>query len=249
MSSEIVPGTDAPPAEEQGQPSTEAETEQPEAQQTPSEDSPERLKVELEDVRTQLAAARQELKRVQGTSDKNAASLKKDITALEKSLTNLVSQLLTPEQAKVYEAERILARQNDQSAPAPDLSAEQARFSEWSKATLEREALKWSPDMQAKFEAYLATEEQTPAGWRAALGLTIADARKAEAIKAREDAKKQVEAERARGRSERRQNEPSVDRGGPAAPAQAHKPLRDMNEQEFAAHLEAKNREAASRRR
>lgn len=240
----------APPAEdEQGQTSQEAgeqDTDEQGEPETPP-DPQEALRGDLDSVKADLAEARKELRRVQSGSDSNTAKLTKTIERLAAAQDKLVERLMDADSAKVFRAEQLLS--SGQDTPAFDMQAEQERFGGWATKTLEREGIKWSPEAQQKFEAF-AAEDPTPSGWRTAVAMTVAEIRKEEAKSARDDAKKQVDAEKAKNRRETRQAEAPIDRGGPAGGGRGQtKPLAEMTDDEFNAHIANKNREAAGRQR
>lgn len=133
-------------------------------------------------------------------------------------------------------------------AAPPDAQVQQQQaqqeFAAWSNQTLSAEGFDTNQLPQELVEAYnkRVASAQSPADWRAALGLAVSDYRKVEVEQARKEAtereKRAREDERTKAQNGARKTEPRIDRGQPSA-ASGKSPS-DMTPEEFNAFLVAK---------
>lgn len=192
-------------------------------------------------------AASEAARRAQSAADRNASRLRAEFDRRWTAFEGLATQGMTEEQLRIWKTETENARlRAERDSVDQDSKDEQVKteFQNWATQQLAEEQVSASDPVFSAAWQKRASNAKTPAEWRSALGLAIADYRREEGKKSveteRQKAQRLVDEERKKATNAKRESAGPID-NGPAGSTTQKKPA-DMSEEEFAAYWENKKR-------
>jgi len=212
------------------QPAPEAPSEDQPAPEAPAAPEPSPLENRIAELEAKYATAiaratdaENASRRYQAGAEKRAAELRKELDRLYEEVDSVAAQSLSDEQIAnrklQRKVERMETRPSDNASPEdPNAVTE---FRSWLAPIIQARGINAEdPEFVRSFQQHLGSGS-TPAEWRGAAGLAIADMKEAQAKKVREEQqdaiKRAREEERARITQSTRAAEGRVDRGAPVA--------------------------------
>ena len=245
---EPSPEVDETPADESSTPAEPKDEGQPEPSPEPAYVL--ELRTKLDRAERAANEAREFARRAQGTSDRAAKNLEKEVSKLQKTLEGALTANMTPEEKAQFERDRRLERleaERLETVEKPQ-NGDDPALREWqsfASRALEKVGYKHDdPRIVAAFQE--ANEGSTnPQDWPIALAAAIAKVGRGETEKARTDAQRTADTEKVKERNKQRQSEGKIDRSSPSGSARVR--VDDMTDEEFDKHWEAQKTAAARR--
>jgi len=184
----------------------------------------------VQTLREEMAAARQDARRAQGSSDKNTASLGKRIDRLESLLTKAITSGMSPEERSAFEKDAEIERLRA-AAQAPEVTPQVQSWQNFATRALGAAGLDAKDArLVAAFERHVQGSGD-PEDWKIGLTAAITDIQKENQKKAVDEVERGKDQEALADRNRRRAEEGRTDRT--PASGQPRASIKDLPDKEF----------------